>query len=334
VTGLAVALLGAGFIGQVHARNLADHPGVDFKAVYDVDPARSAATAAAFGATPHNDLEEVWTDSGIDAVLIASATNTHADLLTQAATAGKAVFCEKPIDLDYQTAARAVDAVNRAGIPVMIDFCRRFDDSYAAIHQAIKSGEVGQIETAQFVARGPALPPLEYLAVSGGQQRDQNVHYFDLLRWLTGVEPIEVFSYGSALADPRVAEIGDVDTSVTVLKLATGALATIEAVRRSAYGYDERIELTGSKQMVEAARQRDGWVNRYGVGSVRSNGLDTEWLPRLIHTFPRALDEFVTAISEGRPPSATPADGLRAQRIADAATESLATGRPVAIPAD
>jgi myo-inositol 2-dehydrogenase/D-chiro-inositol 1-dehydrogenase len=211
----------------------------------------------------------------------------------------------------------------------MIDFCRRFDTSYAALYRAVRAGEVGEIETAQFIARGPALPALEYLAVSGGQQRDQNIHYFDLLRWLTGHEPVEVFAYGSALADPRVAEIGDVDTSVTILKLDNGALATIEAVRRSAYGYDERIELAGTKQMIEAARQPDGWVRRYGVDSICGNGLQESWLARLIDAFPRALDEFVTAVLEGRPPSATPADGLRAQAIADAATQSLTTGLPV-----
>ncbi|MDR1852420.1 MAG: Gfo/Idh/MocA family oxidoreductase [Propionibacteriaceae bacterium] len=326
---LSVALLGAGFIGRVHAANLAKHPQVDFRAVYDVDFARAEGLAAEFGAEAM-DIEAVLVGPSIDAVLIATSTNTHAELLIQAARAGKAVFCEKPIDLDYATALAAVEAAEEADVPVMIDFCRRFDSSYSELFRAVQAGEVGAVQTAQFVARGPSLPALEYLAVSGGQERDQNVHYFDLVRWLIG-EPVSVFAYGSAFTDPRVAEIDDVDTSVTVLKLASGAIATIEAVRSSAYGYDERVELNGTKAMLEASRQRTGWVNRYGPGTVCAPGLHAEWLPRLIGTFGRALDEFVDAVLSGRPPSASLRDGLQAQLIADCATKSLATGVPVEI---
>jgi len=324
-----IAQLGAGFIGHVHARNLAEHPGVDFAGIYDADGSRSAELAATHSVAVYQSVEDVLADASVDAVLIASSTDTHAQLLTAAARAGKAVFCEKPIDLSLEIAREAADVAEQAGVPVMIDFCRRFDPAYASLREAVASGEVGEVELVQMTTRGPSLPPISYLRVSGGQMRDQNIHFFDLLCWITGLQPVQVFAMGSALVDPQVAEIGDVDTSVVSLRLSNGALAQIDAQRRIAYGYDERIEVNGTRQMVEAARQRTGWTNHYGEDELRTNGLDRGWFERIEGTFRSSLDEFVSALDEGRAPSASLADGLRAQRIADAATESLATGRPV-----
>lgn len=325
-----IALLGAGFIGQVHASSLATNPRVRFTSVYDVDTARAEELAKKHGAASRS-LEDILGDPHIDAVLIATSTNTHADLLEQAAQAGKAVFCEKPIDLSYEVAERAAKTAEAAGIPVMIDFCRRFDPAYVALKEAVESGDLGEVEMVQMSTRGPSLPPIDYLAVSGGQMRDQNIHFFDLLCWITGLEPVSVYARGSALADPRVAEVGDVDTSIAVLTLSNGALVQIDAQRRTPYGYDERIEVSGTKEMIEAKRQQTGATRRYSMGSIREDGLDTGWFERIEHTFPLALEEFVSALEEGRAPSAGLADGLRAQRIADAATLSLQTGQPVDI---
>lgn len=325
-----IALLGAGFIGQVHASSLTTNPRVRFTSVYDVDTARAEELAIKHGAASRS-LEDILGDPHVDAVLIATSTNTHADLLEQAAQAGKAVFCEKPIDLSYEVAERAAKVAGEAGVPVMIDFCRRFDPAYAAIKEAVAAGELGEVEMVQMSTRGPSLPPISYLEVSGGQMRDQVIHFFDLLCWITGLEPVSVFAQGSAMADPQVAEVGDVDTSIAILKLSNGALCQIDAQRRTPYGYDERIEVSGTAEMMEAKRQQTGWTRRYGMGQIREDGMDAGWFERIEHTFPLALDEFVSALEEGREPSAGLADGLRAQRIADAATESLKSGMPVEI---
>jgi myo-inositol 2-dehydrogenase/D-chiro-inositol 1-dehydrogenase len=171
------------------------------------------------------------------------------------------------------------------------------------------------------------MPPLAYLAGSGGQMRDQTVHFFDLVRWITSSDPVEVFAAGSALADPRVAELGDVDTSVCVLRLPGGALVQIDSARRTGYGYDERIEVFGSDGMVEARRQPTGFVSRYTAGSVMRDGLHAGWFERVRPTYAAALDHFVTCLAEGRPPTPSLQDGLKAQAVAEAATRSLASGR-------
>ncbi|MCV2395034.1 Gfo/Idh/MocA family oxidoreductase [Actinotalea sp. M2MS4P-6] len=325
------ALVGAGFIGAVHARSLAAHPGVELRTVADPDLARARALAAGTGAAATADVATVFADPQVDAVLIASSTDTHAAVLHAAARADKAVLCEKPIDLSLATAERAVDAVRASGIPAMVDFNRRFDANHRALHDAVRAGEVGAVELVQMTSRGPSLPPLSYLAVSGGQLRDQTVHFFDLLRWITGLEPVEVYVAGAALADPAVADVPDVDTSVATLRLSNGALCQIDSARRTAYGYDERIEVAGSAGMVESGRVRTGAVSRYTTGTVTSTGIDTGWFERMAATYPAALDAFVSALDAGVAPEPSLEDGLIAQRVAEAATESLRTGRPVRI---
>lgn len=328
----SIALLGAGFIGHVHAANLAAHPDVDLVGIYDVDASRAAELAARHATQALADVDAVLARDDVDAVLIASSTNTHAELLTKAARAGKAVFCEKPIDLSLDVARQAATVVEQCGVPVMMDFNRRYDPAYASLRAAVADGEVGQVELVSVSSRGPALPPIDYLKVSGGQMRDQTIHFFDLVRWITGLEPIEVYVAGSALVDPAVAQVGDVDTSIATLRLDGGALVQIDSQRRIGYGYDERIEVNGSLAMVEAARQRTGFVNHYGPGRMTTNGLDRGWFERVQHTYASALDAFVRALEEGADMPAPLSDGLRAQVIAEAATASLAQGRPVAVP--
>ena len=326
------ALLGAGFIGTVHAVNLAAHPGVEFALVFDVDRSRARAVADAYGAVATDDIGAAFDPDAVDAVLVASSTDTHAEHLRRAADAGVAVFCEKPIDLDLERARATVAYVEERGVTAMVDFNRRFDRDYAALRRAVGEGEVGKVELLQLSSRGPTLPPLSYLAVSGGQMRDQTVHFFDLARWISGLEPVEVFAAGAALADPRIAEIGDVDTSVVTLRLAGGALVQIDSARRTAYGYDERIEVFGSQGMIEARRQRAGSVSRYVGSRVLEDGMHPGWFERVQPTYAAALDALVSSLAAGDAPSPSLQDGLRAQAAAEAATRSLSTGRwePVA----
>src|SRR5436305_8082642 len=325
------ALIGAGCLGRVHARNPAAHPGVSFALVHDIDPSRAAGVAAQYGAQVAPDVDTVFTSREIDAVFIASSTNTHADYLQRAARAGKAVLCEKPIDLAIERACSAVAAVHDAGVPAMIDFNRRFDASHAALRASVAGGEAGTIELVQMTSRGPAVPPIDYIKVSGGQLRDQTIHFFDLLRWITHDEPVEVHVMGAALADPRVAEVGDVDTSVALLRMRGGALCQIDSVRRTGYGYDERIEVFGSRGMVESTRQRYRDVARYSGDKIVADGLHASWFERLEASYVHALDAFVTALQKGAVPSPSLDDGLKAQLIAEAATRSLTTGVPVRI---
>jgi myo-inositol 2-dehydrogenase / D-chiro-inositol 1-dehydrogenase len=325
------ALIGAGFIGSVHAQSLAAHPGVDFRYVYDVDPARAAHVAAAHGARPARSLEEAFDPAQVDAVFIASSTDTHAVHLRRAADVGIAALVEKPIDLDLAQAKEVVAYVEAAGIPAMVDFNRRFDRDHAALKRVVDSGELGEIALMQLTSRGPALPPIEYLQVSGGQMRDQTVHFFDLARWIAGSDPIEVHVMGSALSDPRVAEIGDVDTSIATLRLPGGALVQIDSVRHTGYGYDERIEVLGSAGMAESGRMQAGNLTRFVGSASTSDGLHAGWFERVQPTYAAALAAFVSALDENATPPVTLRDGLRAQAIAEAATLSLHTGLPQTI---
>jgi myo-inositol 2-dehydrogenase/D-chiro-inositol 1-dehydrogenase len=327
------ALLGAGFIGSVHAANLTAHPDVDFQLVFDVDQDRAKALAVKHGARAAANLAEVFDAADIDAVFIASSTDTHAAHLRRAAEAGLAVLCEKPIDLDLGQARETAAFVGRHAVPVMVDFNRRFDRDYAELKRIVDAGEIGDVELIQLTSRGPAMPPLPYIATSGGQMRDQAVHFFDLARWLTGADPVEVFATGSALAEPRLAEYGDVDTSVVSLRLPGGALVQIDCTRRTGYGYDERIEIMGSRGLAEAGRHRTGAVSRYFTGQVVADGMHPGWFERVQPTYAAALGHFVAGLERGTDNDGgarlTPSlqDGLKAQAIAEAATLSLRTGR-------
>lgn len=322
-----IALLGAGFIGGVHADALAAHPEVDFALVYDVDAGRAAQLADRYRTASTTDLDAAFDAAAIDAVYIASSTDTHATLLRRAADAGVAAMCEKPIHLDFTQALAAVQYATERGLVAMVDFNRRFDADHAALQRIVAAGEIGQVELVQMTTRGPSVPPLSYVAVSGGQLRDQTVHFFDLARWITGQDPVEVLAAGSALAEPRLVEYGDVDTSVVTMRLPSGALVQIDSMRRIGYGYDERIEVTGSLGMVESGRNRTGNVSRYLGDKVISDGLHPGWFERVQPTYRAALDHFVAALENKTPIGPTLTDGLKAQAIAEAATRSLTSGR-------
>jgi len=330
---LKVAVIGTGFIGSVHARNVARHPGVELAAVNDANFEFAKKAAAATGAEAVADVEEIFDNKNIEAVVIATPTNTHVDYLTRAAKAGKAIYCEKPIGLDYQEAEKAVSSVRETGVPVMLGFNRRFDASHAAVKQAVAKGEVGKVEIVQLTNRGPQPPPIEYVKVSGGQMRDQTIHFFDLLRWLTNDEPVEIYAIGGALVSAAIGEAGDVDTSIVSLRMASGALCQIDSSRRAAYGYDERIEVFGSDGMVESRRQNFRGMALYKGRTVIEDGMYPGWFERIESSYYQALDAFLQSVNQGTEPSPSLEDGLRAQLMADQATESLRTGRAIKLPA-
>lgn len=316
------ALIGCGFIGQVHAANLARHPGVELALVCDIDTARAAALAEQFGARAAS-VPQALSSEAIDAVLIASATPTHAPLLEQAVLAGKAVYCEKPIDLSLSRAREVVASISPLQVPVTVGFNRRFDRSHAQLKAQLQQGVIGRSELIQMVCRASELPPLSYLQASGGQMRDQAIHFFDLLRWLTEDEVVTVGALGAALAMPAIRDI-DVDTSVLIMRLQQGALAQLDNARRTAYGYDERISVMGSLGMLASESQAVRGATLYQGQHIRQPGLYADWFSRVQETYYSHLDAFVRHLG-GEKVAALPGliDGLRAQAIAEAAQLSL-----------
>jgi myo-inositol 2-dehydrogenase/D-chiro-inositol 1-dehydrogenase len=324
------AQFGAGFIGKIHGANIARHPKAELAYIYDVNAEVAEQLATQLGAQVAASPDEIW-DSDVDAVLIASSTNTHADLLSGALQAKKPIYCEKPIDLDINRVKTVVQQAQQANLPILIGFSRRFDANHLGIRHALQNGEIGKLEMMHITSRGPKPPPLSYVKVSGGQFRDQTIHFFDMLRWLAGEDPVEVFATGAALIDPAIGEADDVDTSMVILKLASGALCHIDCSRRADYGYDERVEVFGSKGMAISGRKPRREVTLYRGETVISDGLHPGWFERMEPTFYEALDAFIKAVQGEAVEYPTLRDGLMAQVIAEAAVESLKTNQPVKI---
>lgn len=324
------ALFGAGFIGSIHGANIAANPRAELAYIFDVSSEAAEKLAARLGAKVATTPAEIWA-AEVDAVLIASSTNTHADLLSQAIKANKAVYCEKPIDLDINRVKAVAQEASQSSRPLLIGFSRRFDPNHRGLRETVQSGEIGKLEMMHLTSRGPQPPPLSYVKVSGGQFRDQTIHFFDLARWIAGEDPVEVYATGAALIDPAIGEAGDVDTSMLILTMASGALCHIDNSRRSAYGYDERIEAFGANGMVQSRRKPTREVSLYTGPKVISAGLHPGWFERMEPSFRLALDAFITAVAGGEAEYPTLLDGLKAQMIAEAAIESLHTHQPVKI---
>jgi myo-inositol 2-dehydrogenase / D-chiro-inositol 1-dehydrogenase len=320
------ALFGAGFIGVVHAANILKHPDAQLTHIYDTNPEIAKKAVERFGCKVAESPEHIW-KSDVDAVLIASSTNTHADLLSQAADAKKAVLCEKPIDLELTRVKDVVTKVVRAGIPVGLGFSRRFDTNHLAVHHAVHGGDIGKLELMHLTSRGPTPPAIAYVKVSGGQLRDQTIHFFDLARWIAGDDVVSVYAKGACLIDPAIGEASDVDTSVVVLTFKSGAICTIDSSRRAAYGYDERIEAFGEKGLVIFERKPTANVTRYSADKAIQQGTYAGWFERMEPTFYSELDGFIKALQNKTAPSPSLMDGLKAQLIAEAAVKSLSTAK-------
>lgn len=324
-------LFGAGRVGWVHARNIADHPDANLRAVYDVDSNASRRAVEAFGGTVAGSPDEIWNNSEIDAVLIASSTDTHVDLLQAAIRSGKAAYCEKPIDLDLSKALTVAAMADSTEVPVFIGFRRRFISELQAIHVHIRNGAIGPVEMVHMMARDAQPPPLDYIKVSGGFLRDKAIHYFDLLCWLTGEAPVEVQATGACLVDPGIGELGDVDTVMVTLKMPNGALCHICNGRRSAFGVHERVEIYGALGMLQWNPGQDRRIAHATQSGLLLSPVEPPAPYFRQETFAAALDAFIRDVKAGKPVAPSLADGLRGQRIADAATAALDAGRPVAI---
>jgi myo-inositol 2-dehydrogenase / D-chiro-inositol 1-dehydrogenase len=320
---LGVAVLGCGRIGRLHARNIRRHPRVKLAAVYDVvgDAARQCADE--LGVRSVGSVEEIWSDRSVAAVFIATPTDTHVPLITAAVDAGKAVFCEKPVDLDLERARACWRDIAARSPRVMLGFNRRFDPSFAALRKRLLQGEIGRLELAIITSRDPAPPPASYIKTSGGLFRDMTIHDFDMARYLAG-DIASVQAFGANLVDPAIGEQGDIDTATVALRAKSGALLQINNTRRCAYGYDQRIEVFGSRGMLQAGNQRATSVESWSAQSTAAREPVLHFfLERYRAAYEDELTAFVTALEEGRPFSPDFGDGVEALRLAVAAAQSL-----------
>lgn len=327
-----IALIGCGRIGQVHARTLASLGELcEFAIVADFLPDSAQQTAAAYGVPKWTaDGAEAISDPSIEAVIIASSTETHAPYIQLAAQHGKDIFTEKPIALDLETTQEALMSAESAGVRLQVGFQRRFDPGYAAARQAIQQGELGSIEMIHDVMRDPAPPPAAYIAQSGGLYRDMAIHNFDSVRWLMGEEPLEIFAMASALVSDDIRAANDVDTSVVTMKFQSGAIASIENSRRSGFGYDVRTEIFGSNGGITVGESRDLPIRRYTSAGVIEDH-QYFFLERFRDAYRLELVAFLNAIRTDAPVAVTGEDGLAALRLAYAAEESLREGRPISL---
>ena len=331
---LRIGVIGVGRIGKIHCENIARFiPQAKLEGIADIKlSAEQEEWARTLGVrlvskNPHDLLK----DSSLDAVAICSSTDTHADLVIHAASAGKHIFCEKPIDLSVPKVKAALEAVKKAGVKLQIGFNRRFDHNFARIRQHVMEGNIGNVQLIRITSRDPAPPPPAYVAVSGGIFLDMMIHDFDMARFQAGCEITEVYAAGAVLIDPEIGKAGDVDTAVVTLKFANGAIGIIENSRKAVYGYDQRVEVFGSLGAAVADNDTPNTVKLYNDEGIAGEKPLYFFLERYKGAFIDEMVSFVDAVKNNRPVAVSGEDGLEDMYAALAAGKSLKEGRPVKI---
>ncbi|WP_299662749.1 inositol 2-dehydrogenase [uncultured Psychromonas sp.] len=324
-----IALFGVGRIGRIHGQNIHDHAQTNLYSVIDPYVEGREEISEKYDAKIQT-TEEAMADPNVDAICICSATHTHVNLIELAAAHGKAVFCEKPIDLDLAKVRNCLKVVEQHGTILFIAFNRRYDAHFNELKGRLSENAIGQIESLIITSRDPSAPPAEYTKISGGMYRDMTIHDFDMARYLMNEEPTSITAYGSCMVDPEIAKAGDIDTSVVVLTFASGAIATINNSRRSGYGYDQRIEVHGSKGLLTAGNINENSVKQFGdQGTIEANP-EYFFLQRYAGAYKNEWNHFVEVL--GGAESLSPGiDGERALALADAALESLQTNKTVTL---
>ena len=329
---IRIAVLGTGRIGGMHAELLAEQvAGASLAAVHDTDGARARPVAERLGVPAARSAEELCRSAEIDAIAICTSTDTHVDAIVEAAAAGKAIFCEKPISLELAEVDRALAAVEASGVFFQVGFNRRFDPAHHSVRDAVVSGTIGDVHLVRISSRDPAPPPLEYELHSGGLFLDMTIHDFDMARYVTGSEVIEVFARGAVRVTPELSALGDVDTAAVTLVHASGAMTLIDNSRRAVYGFDQRVEAFGSLGMAASdnplahtglVRTKDG---------THAATLPYFFLERYVPSYLREWDAFVQALRDGLPSPVGGADGRAPLAIGLAALRSHREGRPVLV---
>lgn len=328
---LTIGLIGAGRIGRLHGEHLARRlPEANLRAVSDIFVDAAQRLAADFG-LPHAyaDHRRILDDPAIAAVVICSSTDTHAQMIIDAAEAGKHIFCEKPIHLDLAEIDRALAAVQKAGVKLQVGFNRRFDPNFRRAREIVASGGIGEPQIVRITSRDPAPPPLAYIQVSGGIFLDQTIHDFDMARFLLADEVEEIFAVGGVMVDPAIGEAGDIDTTLITLRYRGGALGSIDNSRRAVYGYDQRVEVFGSEGVVTVANAKpDTAVHLNSTGEHAALPLFF-FVERYTESYLAEMREFIACVREDRTPPVTGSDGRIPVVMAYAAKRSYDENRPV-----
>ncbi len=317
---ISIAVFGAGRIGDVHASNIAVTAGTRLAGVADVDACAAQRLIDRLGQGRVDTVDGFLNDSAVDAVAIATPTDTHAELISQAAAVGKQIFCEKPISLDVATTVRAIDACERAGVILQIGFQRRFDRDFVNARRAIDEGKIGDARFIRLVSRDRELPPISYIPTSGGQYKDQMVHDFDAARWLLSPDSVEEVTAVANAANPAIAQAGDVDTAVALLRFSSGALAVLDVSREAVYGYDVRMEIHGSRGMLLTGEASMNSGTVLGVSFVKPQ--TGSFITRFSDAYRNEIQDFIRIAAARARPRADGNDALQALRIAIAADRS------------
>ena len=324
-------VIGAGRIGKVHAKTIAANPKSQLAYIADALPQAAGDLAAQYGAKVAS-IEEIMKAKDVDAVLIGSPTGFHAEQIQAASNAGKAIMCEKPVSLSVDLIHETLKVVEKNKSTLMIGFNRRFDPNFAELESRIRKGAVGAVELVTVISRDPSPPPAEYVKGSGGLFRDMMIHDFDMARFLMGEEFVVVNALGAALVNKAIGEAGDVDTAAVQMQTASGRIAVITNSRRATYGYDQRMEVHGVKGMLSARNVHNTTVELHAVDGTHADPIQNFFLERYSAAYANELNSFITAIETGnRDPKPNGFDGLQAQKLADAATVSWQTGKPVKV---
>ncbi|MFC2615809.1 MAG: inositol 2-dehydrogenase [Treponema sp.] len=329
---ISLGIIGAGRIGKVHAQSIMNHiTSVRLKTI--ADPFMNEETEASLRVLGVSDCtkdyKKILNDPEIDAVLICSSTNTHADISLEAIAAGKHVFCEKPVSQDIAKIRQVMEKLKGTKLKYQVGFNRRFDHNFEAVRAAVANGDVGDVHIVRITSRDPAPPPPEYAAVSGGMFLDMTIHDFDMVRYLTASDVVEVFANGAVLVDPLIGKAGDIDTAIISLKMANGALAVIDNSRKAVYGYDQRAEVFGSKGQASVSNDTNSSLILSSETGIHTEKPLYFFLERYMASFTKEVRMFVQAIEQDSPVPVDINDGLQPVLIAAAALRSLKEHRPV-----
>ena len=327
---LKFAILGAGRIGQVHARAVASTPGAKLVAIADPVAAAAESVKVAYGCEVRT-IDQIEASNDVDAVVICTPTDTHADLIERFTKAGKAVFCEKPVDLSLARVQACLKVVEANKGKVMVGFNRRFDPDFMGVKAAIDAGKIGEVEMVTITSRDPGAPPADYITRSGGIFRDMTIHDFDMARWLLGEEVESVMAAASVLTDKKIGELGDFDSVNVILRTASGKQAIITNTRRATYGYDQRIEVLGSKGMAQAENHGESRVVLADKEGFHSAPLLNFFMTRYIAAYANEIAAFVVAVNNDAETPTTTHDGMMALALAEAALKSAKEGRAVLV---
>ena len=323
-----VALVGAGRMGALHAKNTASSQRLRLAAIADHSEEMAASLAREVDSTVAS-YEEILADTSVDAVMVASSTSSHLENVLLAVEAGKSVFCEKPLSLDAAALTEAIPRIEGSSKPVFIAFNRRFDPHLQALKDQLDRGSIGALETLHIINHDPASPRLDFIPRSGGLFKDFTIHDFDTASWLVGEEFVELFAAGACLIDPEIAALGDIDTAKLVLRSSSGVLCLISNSRRTGYGYDQRVELFGSNGALRVDNVSGTTVSRFDEAGGRGSSFPYSFAERYADAYRAELDHFADVLDGNAAPSTGPRDTLRALRLADAAERSMKSGAPV-----